>query len=245
MDKRIKILIIEDDENIRKLIADVLTFEGYLVFTFSSVEEVGNVISLMEVDLIILDIMLPGKSGLDFVEDIQSKETLNTIPIILLTARSSLDDIRAGMLLGADDYIPKPFKIEDLLESVKLRLKKSNKSLTKRNPSIDHISTVQLKGIIIDNIKFIEAKNQYSVIYFDDNTRKILSKSLRFWEKNLEESQFIRINRGIIINIDKIENFQQNSSTSLQIKLKGIDKFFSVSRRRRKKVISLLTNDNR
>jgi signal transduction histidine kinase len=122
-----KIVLFEDDENVRDLIIEILADADYETININPDEELlKNVISIKP-NLIISDIMMPGKSGIDVFTEIKNNENTQNIPFIFLTAKSEYTDIRFGMSIGADDYILKPFKAKDLLRSIELRLEKTKK----------------------------------------------------------------------------------------------------------------------
>ena len=101
------ILIADDDDGIRNLVQQYLKDNNFLVTTASSAEDAKRKTDIIKFDLIVLDIMMPGKSGLEFTQDNKSK--LNT-PIILLTAKGEATERIQGLETGADDYLPKPFE---------------------------------------------------------------------------------------------------------------------------------------
>ena len=123
MDKFIAhILVVDDDDGIRDLVKKYLNESNFLVTTANSAEEASEKVNLIKFDLIILDIMMPGKNGLEFIED--HKKKLNT-PIILLTAKGEPDERVKGLEIGADDYLPKPFEPKELLLRINNILKKT------------------------------------------------------------------------------------------------------------------------
>ena len=106
------ILVVDDDEGIRSLVKKYLNENNFLVSTAESAESASKKIGIIKFDLIILDIMMPGKSGLEFIQD--NKKNLET-PIILLTAKGEPSERIEGLEIGADDYLPKPFEPKELL----------------------------------------------------------------------------------------------------------------------------------
>ena len=120
-----KIYIVEDEPDIRETISYNLTQEGFNVHEFSDAESCLKRIKIHKPDLLILDLMLPGISGLDLCKYIRSKNELNMISIIMLTAKSEEVDRILGFELGADDYVTKPFSIRELILRVKVILKKN------------------------------------------------------------------------------------------------------------------------
>ena len=106
------ILVVDDDDGIRSLVKKYLNENNYLVTTAESAEDASEKVKIVQFDLIILDIMMPGKSGLDFIQD--QKKILNT-PIVLLTAKGEVNERIEGLQVGADDYLPKPFEPKELI----------------------------------------------------------------------------------------------------------------------------------
>jgi two-component system sensor histidine kinase/response regulator len=119
-----KILVIEDTQSIRDEIFDILSFEGMEVFIAENGQEGIDLANKCEPDLILCDIMMPVKDGYEVFNEVKHNADLKNTPFIFLTAKSTKDNIRQGMILGVDDYITKPFSIDLLLDSIKTRLKK-------------------------------------------------------------------------------------------------------------------------
>jgi len=117
-----RVLVAEDDRDIRELVGTKLRGAGYLV------TEVGDGLAALESirselpDLVLLDVMMPGRSGLDVVEELRSSPRTASLPAILLTARSQEFDVETGLAMGATDYVVKPFSPRDLLERVQAAL---------------------------------------------------------------------------------------------------------------------------
>ena len=123
------ILVVDDDEGIRSLVKRYLNENNFLVTTAKNAEDATEKIEVINFDMIILDIMMPGKSGLQFIHDNKNKITT---PIILLTAKGTADERVEGLEIGADDYLPKPFEPKELLLRVKNILKKTKEIDLKR-----------------------------------------------------------------------------------------------------------------
>ena len=118
------ILVVDDDDRIRSLLKDYLSTNSYFVSTAENADEAKTKIKYLKFDIIILDVMMPGQSGYDLTKEI--KKSLN-IPIILLTAKSEVENRILGLELGADDYIGKPFEPKELLLRIKNIIKSKNK----------------------------------------------------------------------------------------------------------------------
>ncbi len=121
MDSAINILVVDDDDRIRELLKRYLKSQGLSVTTAKDAAEARKLIDLIEFELIILDVMMPGEDGVSLTSAIrQERDT----PILLLTARGEPSDRIAGLSAGADDYLPKPFEPEELLLRIKNILKR-------------------------------------------------------------------------------------------------------------------------
>ena len=118
------ILLVEDDESLQELIEKLLKNNNYLVSKANNIEEAKKLIELFIFDLIILDVMLPDSTGLDFYKE-SIKDRVNT-PVIFLSALSTVDDRVAGLELGADDYVGKPFDSRELILKIKKNIAKKN-----------------------------------------------------------------------------------------------------------------------
>ena len=120
----VTILVVEDEQYIRENLEELLVSEGYKVLTGNDGEEGLNIAKSTLPDLILSDIRMPKLDGIQLLKELQEYPPTSTIPVIFLTAKIELNEMREGMLSGADDYIPKPFKSKDVLKAVEMRLKK-------------------------------------------------------------------------------------------------------------------------
>jgi len=130
------ILVVDDDEGIRSLIKQYLNENNFLVTTSDSAENAEEKISIIKFDLIVLDVMMTGKSGLDFIK--QNKSKIDT-PIILLTAKGEAENRVECLEIGADDYLPKPFEPKELTLRIKNILNKTKRNDEKRIITFDNI----------------------------------------------------------------------------------------------------------
>ena len=118
------ILVVDDDDRIRELVKEYLNDNGFIVSTGSSAEEGKTKLSYFKFDLIVLDVMMPGQNGFELTKEIKEK---SDIPILLLTAKSEVENRIQGLELGADDYLGKPFEPKELLLRIKNIIKKNKK----------------------------------------------------------------------------------------------------------------------
>ena len=139
------ILVVDDDEGIRSLVKKYLNEKKYLVTTADNAENASEKIKIIKFDLIILDIMMPGKSGLDFLKE--NREKINT-PIILLTAKGEPNERIEGLEMGADDYLPKPFEPKELDLRIKNIINKTKKNNLKKIIKFENVKIDLSKQII-------------------------------------------------------------------------------------------------
>ena len=124
-----KIYIVEDEPDIRETLKYNFSNEGFKVFTAPDGEEALSNIKKVLPDVLILDLMLPGLSGLDVCKSIRADDDIRDMSIIMLTAKGEEIDRVIGFELGADDYVTKPFSVRELILRVKVLLKKQRESL--------------------------------------------------------------------------------------------------------------------
>ncbi len=116
------LLVVDDDDRIRELLSKCLSDEGYRTSTASNAKEARTLLSTIDFDLLIIDVMMPGESGFDLTEKLRAA---SNVPIMLLTARGLPEDRIEGLERGADDYLPKPFEKRELLLRVSALLRRS------------------------------------------------------------------------------------------------------------------------
>jgi DNA-binding response OmpR family regulator len=121
------ILVIEDDAAIRLLLTDTLEDEGYIVMSSSDAEGAWPLLHQQTPDLVLLDLMLPGMDGNEVCRRLRAEPLLSDVPVLMLTARNSLDDRIEGLAAGADDYIVKPFHPRELIARVVTHLRRSER----------------------------------------------------------------------------------------------------------------------
>ncbi len=180
------ILVVDDDEGIRNLVKQYLNENNFLITTASDAEDAKEKISMIKFDLIVLDIMMPGKNGLEFT--LENKEKINT-PIILLTAKGEAVERIKGLEVGADDYLPKPFEPKELTLRIKNILNKTKNKNQKRFIEFDNVKINLSKLLIIKN------NDEFKI----NNTEKIILEKMI----NAPGKTFSRESIGNLIDIDK------------------------------------------
>ena len=162
MDKFIAhILVVDDDGGIRSLVKKYLNENSFLVTTANSAENASEKIKIIKFDLIVLDVMMPGKNGLEFIED--HKKDLDT-PIILLTAKGEANERVQGLEIGADDYLPKPFEPKELTLRIQNILNKTKKYDLKKVIKFENIKIDLNKQLIFKKDIEFKINNTEKVI---------------------------------------------------------------------------------
>tara|TARA_Y100000741_G_scaffold102829_1_gene76607 strand:- start:1018 stop:1695 length:678 start_codon:yes stop_codon:yes gene_type:complete len=180
------ILVVDDDDRIRELVKQYLTENNYLVTTASSAEDAQKKVETIKFDLIVLDIMMPGKSGLEFTTE--NKNKLYT-PIILLTAKGEAEERVHGLEVGADDYLSKPFEPKELVLRIKNILNKTKTKNIKRLVEFGNVKVDLSKNLISSD------KKEYKI----NKTEKTILEFMI----NSPGKSFTREEIGKIINLDK------------------------------------------
>ncbi len=129
------ILVVEDEPDINKTVSYNIANEGLKPLSALNLSEAESYISSNNISLIILDLMLPDGSGLDFCKKLKSSNAYNDIPIIIVTAKDDEVDKVVGFELGADDYVTKPFSVRELMLRIKAILKRNSKDMTQNTSS--------------------------------------------------------------------------------------------------------------
>ena len=180
------ILVVDDDDGIRSLVKQYLNKNNFLVTTSNSAENAEEKVLIIKFDLIVLDVMMAGKGGLEFIKDNKSK--IDT-PIILLTAKGEAEDRVGGLEIGADDYLPKPFEPKELILRIKNILDKTKKIHQKRIIEFDNIKIDLNKLLVIKN------ENEFKI----NNTEKIILEKMI----NNPGKTFSREDIGKLIDLNK------------------------------------------
>ena len=180
------ILVVDDDDRIRDLVKEYLEENNFFVTTAKDAFDAKKKLELVKFDILILDIMMPGESGLSLTKEVKEK---NPTPIILLTAKGETQNRIEGLELGADDYLGKPFEAKELLLRIKNILQKVQKPIL---PNEIYI------GSTIINLKKLEIKINNKIKKINPQEKKVLEKMLESPGKIFSRSDI-----GKIINILK------------------------------------------
>ena len=174
-----KILIVEDEQKIARFLELELKYEGYDVDIANNGREGFEKGKSPDVDLIILDLMLPGLSGIEVCRRLRQT---SDVPIIMLTAKDDISDKVTGLDIGADDYMTKPFAVEELLARIRVLLKRKYHKTNEQD--------------ILKIGKLTLCKNNYKVEYDNEN--------IELTKKEFELLEYLMKNKNIVISREKI-----------------------------------------
>ena len=180
------ILVVDNDDGIRELVKQFLNKNNFLITTAKNSEDALEKVKIIKFDLIVLDIMMPGKSGLEFTNE--NKKKIDT-PIILLTAKGEASERVEGLEIGADDYLAKPFEPKELILRINNILNKTKKDDLKR--------IIEFGSIKIDLNKLFIHKNK-KILKINNTEKTILEKMI-----NSPGKIFQREEIGSLINLEK------------------------------------------
>lgn len=173
------ILAVDDDESILDLIDISLRDKGFRIERSHDGEEAISMIAALAPDLIILDVMMPKLDGLEVARRVKADERSRFIPIIMLTVRDGVEDKVQGLDAGADDYITKPFDLEELVARVKamLRIKRLQDELREKNAQLEDVASRLRDLSITDGLTRL-----YNNFYFKDQLSREISRARRYMQ---------------------------------------------------------------
>lgn len=178
----IRILIVEDETSIARFLQLELEHEGYHVAVARDGREGLEKAQTQEFDVLILDIMLPKLSGLEVCRRLRQEH--NTVPILMLTAKDDVSDKVMGLDMGADDYMTKPFAIEELLARIRVAIKRRSNGEEKEGPGL-----LRMGALVVD-------RDRYQAFYGEE--------LLELTKKEFDLLAYLMENKNIVLSRDKI-----------------------------------------
>lgn len=216
-----KIVIIEDDIALRESVKDLLELDGYKVFAANNGVS-GIQLILNEIpDLILCDISMPGLNGYEVYKALQSHSAVATLPFIFITAKTQKEDIQAGLQLGVDDYITKPFDYDELLATINRRLTKYEKIVKQAESNFQLLLQNTLLGtVIIQDEKIIFCNPKFAKIVKQDCT-ELFNKNFVDFIIPEEQEIFRKKMKRCYDNIDKNINMHVTLITATNTKIES------------------------
>ena len=157
------ILVVEDDKNLRKLITTYLQRNKYNTYEATNGEEALNVLDQSYIDLIVSDIMMPKMDGYELIKSL--REAKYDVPILIITAKSEIEDKKEGFLLGADDYMVKPIDIEEMLLRIQVLLRRSKSASEKKIQIGDLLLNYNQLSVIKKDKVYNLAQKEFYLLY--------------------------------------------------------------------------------
>lgn len=246
-----KILIIEDNVELAENFSLLLKEKGYSVDCAFSGSEGLKFMLTNKPDIILCDIMLPDLNGYKILLELK-KIISGKFPVfIFITAKTQRADWRKGMELGADDYLTKPFTLEELLKTITVQLSKKenetletglkfkNERIKSTNDSArltysDYYFFDDKKNLgfkAVSSIVMIKSLKDYTSIHLSDNKKILIRKPMKYWETLLPNDKFVRIHKQTIVNLDFVEKAEAISSNRYLLKMKFDGSTLEVSQR--------------
>ena len=191
MERQPKLLVVDDDPEIRSLLAAYLEKNGYRVVTVKDGRGMREVLATQRVDLIVLDLMLPGEDGLDLCRELRAG---SRVPVIMLTARGDEMDRILGLEMGADDYLPKPFNPRELLARIKVVLKRT--LAPSLSPEASERTVTRFNQWQLDPVSRHLVSPEKSVVPLSGAEYRLLSVMLGHANRVLTRDQLLDLTQG-------------------------------------------------
>jgi DNA-binding response OmpR family regulator len=207
MEFRKKILIVDDDKKLTEIIEKYLSQYEFNVFIANDGREIESIIKTTKPDLILLDVMLPGKSGFDILREVQKDYD---IPIIMLTAKGDEVDKVIGLEMGADDYITKPFSVRELIARIRTVLRRATAYPTDfANKKEIIFSTLKIipekRSLIMDGDETELTKTEFEILYLlASNPNKTFTREELL--KIVSDRDYAVFDRSIDMHISHLRN---------------------------------------
>lgn len=178
------LLVVDDDSRLRELMRDYLKEHGYVVATAPGASHARSLMEALSFDLMVLDVMMPGESGLDFLAGMRSA---GNIPVLMLTALGEASDRIAGFEKGADDYLPKPFEPKEMVLRIEAILRRTRK----KKP------TLKIGGFVFDPVTQALSKSTGESVYLTGGEAKLLSALARTPNSELSREELAKISGNV------------------------------------------------
>lgn len=200
--KDIRLLVVDDEESIREGLREYLDFEGYSVDSAVSAEDALSK-GITNYDLLLLDVMMDGMSGFELAEKLKKSPDTERIPVIFLTAKDSDDDMVAGLRLGADDYIPKPFSMKNVIariETVMRRIRRNDAPVARGVICDRETLSCRVDG---NNVKLPRKEFEILALLLDNPGRIFTREELmrQIWPENV-----VVVDRSVDVHVTRIRS---------------------------------------
>jgi len=218
----IRILLAEDDENLGMLLKEYLQAKDYEVDLYKDGEKAYRGFQNKYYDICVLDVMMPLKDGFTLAKEIRMSNS--TMPILFLTAKSMKEDVIEGFSLGADDYMTKPFSIEELLMRIEAILRRTRKDSVSSTQSVFHVGKYSFDAVkqtlqFDDDVRKLTTKESELLKYLCVNKNTILDRNFALKTIWVDDSYFNA--RSMDVYITKLRKYLKNDPTIEIINVRG------------------------
>ena len=190
---KIQLLIVEDEQAIRDMVRFALPDKEFELHDAENTKQANKILARQLPDLMLVDWMLPGKSGVEFIKSVKARDDVKNIPIILLTAKAEEENKVKGLMAGADDYITKPFSPAELIARIK--------TVLRRGPLVSPENEIQIRNLIL-NIEKHQAKIEDEVLNLSPIEYKLLHFFMTHPNRTYTRDQIITQVWGATVYID-------------------------------------------
>lgn len=225
-----KILVVDDDANIREVLKLYLEFEGFTVFLAEDGVRVLDIFRQAKPDVVILDLMLPGKSGFDVCQVLRQE---SNVPVLMLTAKDGTEDKLASFRLGADDYVVKPFDPLEVVARVRVMLRRTAES----NPSVSAVDKI---GLLEINMETYEVRLDGKTVQLKPRELQLLFFLRQHQNKVFDREQLLAKvwgydyageTRTVDVHIQRLREKLENEGCGYRFKtVRGVGYKFEVDR---------------
>ncbi|MGN6472293.1 MAG: response regulator transcription factor, partial [Mycobacteriales bacterium] len=175
-----RLLVVDDEPNILELLSASLRFAGFEVVTAPEGQQALKLVESFQPDLVVLDVMMPGIDGFEVMRRMRERQQL--VPVLFLTARDATEDKIAGLSLGGDDYITKPFSLEEVIARIRAVLRRTQGTNVRRSTPVLRFGDIELDDESHEVLKAGQAVDlsptEYKLLrYFLQNPQRVLSKA--------------------------------------------------------------------
>lgn len=204
-DRKYRILVVDDEDDIREILKFNLETEGYLVETARSAEEALEQ-GIATFDLLLLDVMMSGMSGFALAQRLKSEDATRNIPVIFLTARDTENDTITGFNIGADDYIPKPFSIREVMMRVRAVLHRTGENPASQSRAVSYQGLrvdLDRKTVTVDGEEVAFTKTEFGLLrLLIENQKRVFSRQEligRVWPRDV-----LVLDHTVDVNITRV-----------------------------------------
>lgn len=213
------VLVVDDNQELVRGLSTLLLNAGYRVLSLSNGEDVARTVIVERPDLVVLDVMMPGVDGWDALKAIRADQSSDSVPVMMLTAKGTEDAKVRGFTLGADDYLTKPFSLNEFRCRVDALIKRSGRVTSHTAERLPVVAGSSTELLDLDEIIYIEGIHNYTYVHTAED-RYLSRLSLGAIDKRAIAG-FMRIHRSYIVRLAAVRGFRWVSKSSFKVQMEG------------------------